>query len=194
MLISNRSRFASRPQDLDLRSATSHHAHEEDQFQQDFSEALNDSYHFNDPLTLGRSADGDIVAEGGQWASGESAARDMFASSIGMTSMARGQSFHGRTTAADPNIGISPTDSVLQSAVMPTPTFRITDLGQNSYSQNVDMARWSRSSMNARLTPVISQASCSDHGYKCPDCSRLVKRACDLRYDLEGIDARTFEY
>ena len=192
MLTLNRSKFASRPRDIELRSATSHHAHDEDRLKQDFSEALNESYSFNDPLPLA-GMDGDIVAEGGQWASGEPSARDMLASSMGMTSMVRGHSFHGRTTA-DSKFELSPTDSVLHSSAMPTPpTFRITDLGQHLHSQDLDMPKWHRLAMNSQLTPAGSLATGSSNGYKCPQCFKLVKRACDLRYGRDTMQSRPFQ-
>lgn len=178
MLILDRSRFASRPQDIELRSATSHHGHEEDQLQHDSFETINESYNF----PLGGGTDGDIVAEGGQWASGESAAHDMLAGSMGMTNnMMRGHSFHGRTAPTGSNFELSPTDSVFQST-MPTPTFRVTDMGQNSHAQNLDMSNWHRMSMTSQMTPSNSQASNSCNGFQCPECPRWAKRACDLRY------------
>lgn len=186
MLISSRSKRNSRPPGAVsvAPSAISPIPRDEDQLHHSFSGLHTEAQQTDFYLpSQGNNAE-NLAGEAGQWTNEGPMADPMASRSMQMPGNVHFNAFLGGSSAnAGATMDISPTDSMLRPGNVSSSNFAIPITAQSTQLSELDTIGWGQPALRPRSTAGESQSTRhTSGGYKCQQCGKLKKRACDLRY------------
>lgn len=131
-----------------------------------------------------------MLAGGGQWAANEGLGRHFIPTNVPASAVLHSNDHDEPMDDADAAFDFKSTGSALRALEFSAPQLRMTGPVRETHSDKLDKLGWQMSDAPSKSLADVSQnASQSQAVFRCPDCNKVKKRACDLRYACECISS-----